>query len=318
MAAGLVGGWPWWWALAALLVVYLYAHYAFASLVAHVTAMFPAFFAVAIGLGAPPLARRADVRVLLEPERGDHALRHRAGADRVRRRLPDAGRMVAHRLHDLAGAPGDLAADRLPLVEGDRPVVTSGNSNRHIAMQTLSRRGDSRRRHRQRSGAGGDPRARSGGGALRFRFEWEQFPWGSEYYFAHGRMMPADALDRAAAVRRDLLRRGRRSAAAGQRHAQRPAAADPARRSISTRACGRRSSTPACAARSSASRPGDIDFVVVRENTEGEYAQVGGVLYSGGAARGRDAVGDVHAPRHRAHHPLRVRSRAPPRTASAC
>jgi DASS family divalent anion:Na+ symporter len=54
-AAGLVGGWPWWWALTALVVVYLYAHYAFASLVAHVTAMFPAFFAVAIGLGAPPL-----------------------------------------------------------------------------------------------------------------------------------------------------------------------------------------------------------------------------------------------------------------------
>jgi DASS family divalent anion:Na+ symporter len=51
----LVVGWPWWWALAALLVVYLYSHYAFASLVAHVTAMFPAFFAVAIGLGVPPL-----------------------------------------------------------------------------------------------------------------------------------------------------------------------------------------------------------------------------------------------------------------------
>jgi DASS family divalent anion:Na+ symporter len=33
----------------------VYSHYAFASLVAHVTAMFPAFFAVAIGLGAPPL-----------------------------------------------------------------------------------------------------------------------------------------------------------------------------------------------------------------------------------------------------------------------
>ena len=54
-AASIVGGWPWWWALAALLLVYLYSHYAFASLVAHVTAMFPAFFAVAIGLGAPPL-----------------------------------------------------------------------------------------------------------------------------------------------------------------------------------------------------------------------------------------------------------------------
>jgi DASS family divalent anion:Na+ symporter len=54
-AADLVGAWPWWQALAALLVVYLYSHYAFASLAAHVTAMFPAFFAVAIGLGAPPL-----------------------------------------------------------------------------------------------------------------------------------------------------------------------------------------------------------------------------------------------------------------------
>jgi DASS family divalent anion:Na+ symporter len=54
-AAGFVRDWPWWWALAALVVVYLYAHYAFASLVAHVTAMFPAFFAVATGLGAPPL-----------------------------------------------------------------------------------------------------------------------------------------------------------------------------------------------------------------------------------------------------------------------
>ena len=55
VAAGLVGGWAWWWGLVALLVVYLYSHYAFASLVAHVTAMFPAFFAVSIGLGAPPL-----------------------------------------------------------------------------------------------------------------------------------------------------------------------------------------------------------------------------------------------------------------------
>jgi divalent anion:Na+ symporter, DASS family len=55
LSAGAVAGWPWWGALAALLVVYLYSHYAFASMVAHVTAMFPAFFAVAIAAGAPPL-----------------------------------------------------------------------------------------------------------------------------------------------------------------------------------------------------------------------------------------------------------------------
>jgi DASS family divalent anion:Na+ symporter len=54
-SAGVFGGWPWVWALVALVVIYVYSHYAFASLVAHTTAMFPAFFAVAIGLGAPPL-----------------------------------------------------------------------------------------------------------------------------------------------------------------------------------------------------------------------------------------------------------------------
>lgn len=55
IVAASFSGWPWWLALAALVVVYVYSHYAFASLVAHVTAMFPAFFAVAVGLGAPPL-----------------------------------------------------------------------------------------------------------------------------------------------------------------------------------------------------------------------------------------------------------------------
>jgi DASS family divalent anion:Na+ symporter len=54
-AAGVVSGWTWLWALTALVVVYVYSHYAFASLVAHATAMFPAFFAAAVGLGAPPL-----------------------------------------------------------------------------------------------------------------------------------------------------------------------------------------------------------------------------------------------------------------------
>ena len=50
--AGMVHGWPWIWALMLLLAVYLYTHYAFASLVAHVTAMFPAFFATSIALVA--------------------------------------------------------------------------------------------------------------------------------------------------------------------------------------------------------------------------------------------------------------------------
>lgn len=54
-ASSWVVGWPWPAALAGLLLVYLYAHYGFASLTAHVTALFPAFFAVACAQGAPPL-----------------------------------------------------------------------------------------------------------------------------------------------------------------------------------------------------------------------------------------------------------------------
>ncbi len=40
-SARVVSGWPWRWALVGFIVIYVYAHYAFASLVAHVTAMFP-------------------------------------------------------------------------------------------------------------------------------------------------------------------------------------------------------------------------------------------------------------------------------------
>jgi DASS family divalent anion:Na+ symporter len=52
--SGRVSSWPWLVALMALAAIYLYAHYAFASMTAHVTALFPAFLAVAIAAGAPP------------------------------------------------------------------------------------------------------------------------------------------------------------------------------------------------------------------------------------------------------------------------
>lgn len=54
-SGGLVEGWSWPAALVVLLLVYMYSHYAFASMTAHVTAMFPAFFALAVAVGAPPL-----------------------------------------------------------------------------------------------------------------------------------------------------------------------------------------------------------------------------------------------------------------------
>ena len=51
--AGVMGGWTWPVALAVLAFVYFYAHYAFASITAHVTAMFIPFLAVTIAMGAP-------------------------------------------------------------------------------------------------------------------------------------------------------------------------------------------------------------------------------------------------------------------------
>ena len=42
--------------------------------------------------------------------------------------------------------------------------------------------------------------------ADRYNIKWDfvEFPWSSDYYFKHGHMMPADALDTLAAVRPDL------------------------------------------------------------------------------------------------------------------
>ena len=53
-AAGLTSGWVWWFALAGLLFIYFYAHYAFASITAHATAMYIPFLVVIVASGAPP------------------------------------------------------------------------------------------------------------------------------------------------------------------------------------------------------------------------------------------------------------------------
>ena len=54
-AASFTAGWKWWLALAALLLIYFYAHYAFASITAHATAMYTPFLVVILAAGAPPV-----------------------------------------------------------------------------------------------------------------------------------------------------------------------------------------------------------------------------------------------------------------------
>jgi len=53
--AGLTRGWPWWAGLGIMLLVYFYAHYGFASITAHVAAMYAPFLVVALGAGVPPI-----------------------------------------------------------------------------------------------------------------------------------------------------------------------------------------------------------------------------------------------------------------------
>jgi DASS family divalent anion:Na+ symporter len=53
--AGMTTGWSWGAALVVLVLVFFFAHYAFASITAHITAMFTPFLVVLLAAGAPPM-----------------------------------------------------------------------------------------------------------------------------------------------------------------------------------------------------------------------------------------------------------------------
>ena len=53
--AAMFGGIPWHIVLVGILIIFFYTHYFFASITAHMLAMFPPFIAVLIGIGVPPL-----------------------------------------------------------------------------------------------------------------------------------------------------------------------------------------------------------------------------------------------------------------------
>jgi len=51
----LMAGWPWMMVLMATVTAYCYVHYSFASMTAHITALYPGFLGAALAGGAPPL-----------------------------------------------------------------------------------------------------------------------------------------------------------------------------------------------------------------------------------------------------------------------
>jgi tartrate dehydrogenase/decarboxylase/D-malate dehydrogenase len=107
-------------------------------------------------------------------------------------------------------------------------------------------------------------------------FEFEHFDWGGDYYFRTGRMMPENALDLLRP--KDAILLGAIGDPRIPDHITLNGLLLPIRRGFDQFANVRPAVLyPGVA--SPLARPGEIDMVVVRENTEGEYAQVGGFVY---------------------------------------
>ena len=125
--AGWVGSWfigvPWFSVLLLTLLIYFYAHYAFASITTHVLAMFPPFAVMLIGVGVPPALTVYSLACLANLTAGLTHYGTTTGADRVRRELRHVRRLVARRLRRVGRQPGDLADGRLRVVESPRPLV---------------------------------------------------------------------------------------------------------------------------------------------------------------------------------------------------
>jgi tartrate dehydrogenase/decarboxylase/D-malate dehydrogenase len=107
---------------------------------------------------------------------------------------------------------------------------------------------------------------------------FEEFAWGSEYYFQHGRMMPPSALELLRSFDAILL------GAVGHPdipdHVTLAGLLLPIRRGFDLYANVRPAVLlPGVESPLAGRAAGDIDLVVVRENTEGEYAPVGGFVY---------------------------------------
>jgi tartrate dehydrogenase/decarboxylase/D-malate dehydrogenase len=112
-------------------------------------------------------------------------------------------------------------------------------------------------------------------------FEWQEFDWSCDYYLQHGRMMPTDWFETLSPFEAIFY------GAVGwpekvPDHISLWGSLLQFRRRfdqyVNLRPC---KLMPGIATPLANRKPGDIDFVVVRENTEGEYSSVGGRMYEG-------------------------------------
>lgn len=112
------------------------------------------------------------------------------------------------------------------------------------------------------------------------RWVFTEFPWGSDYYFDHGKMMPDDSINTLSDF--DAIFLGAVGHPELQDHITLNGLLLPIRRAFDQYICERPSTLFAGVTSPLADKkPYDIDLVVVRENTEGEYSDVGGFQYFG-------------------------------------
>ena len=112
------------------------------------------------------------------------------------------------------------------------------------------------------------------------RFRWDTFPWSCEYYKKTGQMMPDDGLSQ---IRNhDAIFLGAVGYPGVPDHVSLWGLLIPIRRDFDQYANIRPVRLmPGIRSPLAGRSLGDIDFIVVRENTEGEYSSIGGRIYNG-------------------------------------
>ncbi len=109
-------------------------------------------------------------------------------------------------------------------------------------------------------------------------FAFQDFEWGADHFFRWGRMMPAGAIDLLQPC--DAILLGAVGHPEIPDHTTLNGLLLPIRRTFDQYANVRPAFLyPGVTSPLANRKGGEIDFVVVRENTEGEYAQVGGFVY---------------------------------------
>jgi tartrate dehydrogenase/decarboxylase/D-malate dehydrogenase len=111
-------------------------------------------------------------------------------------------------------------------------------------------------------------------------FRWDEYPWSCEYRARHGAMMPPDALD---TIRHhDAVFFGACGFPGVPDHVSLWEMLIPMRRRFDLYVNLRPVRLmPGIRSPLAGREQGDIDFVVVRENTEGEYSSIGGRIFEG-------------------------------------